>query len=150
TDAAGTPVPWSFTSNDSGRTAQVSPWSHSNLQSNSLYYIRLDGATDFAGNPLAPFVSSFRTGGHTDFTSPSISSMTPPLGSTGVALEPVIELNINEPLNPTSVHSSSTRILDIDREALIDANVTLSPDASKIVLSPLSPLSPMTRYSVST
>ena len=68
------------------------------LSANTNYTLSLHGC-DLAGNTLIGYSLSFTTGAQVDITAPSVVSVTPAHGATGVALNSAIIVTYNEPLD---------------------------------------------------
>jgi methionine-rich copper-binding protein CopC len=76
------------------------------LTASTSYTIAVTGLTDFAGNPVAAFTSSFttRASATPDITSPSVTSIAPVDGATGVAVTTAVIVTFDEPVNPLTVN----------------------------------------------
>jgi hypothetical protein len=83
----------------------AAPW-----QNNALVQVFLDSsATDLAGNALNNYQGSFRTEVDPATTTPQVIR-TNPRNTSGVVLNPVIELEFNEPLDPATVNSTNVQL----------------------------------------
>ena len=80
------------------------------------------GVTDFAGNPLAAFASSFTTAALTDIGGPSISTVRPGNGVTRVSADTTVVLYANEALDAASV----------DAGLFISADGVLTPGTTSL------------------
>src|SRR5258708_29237487 len=74
------------------------------LAVSTTYTVNVSGITDQAGNIVVRFTSSFTTGasGVADTTRPSVSSVSPANGASGVAVTSSIVLTVNEAGDPTT------------------------------------------------
>ncbi len=120
------------------------------LAEKTLYTVTLKGGVgsdrilDAAGNALsADYVWSFTTG---DFTAPAVVSATPANNATGVAITTTITAEFTEPLSAASVTGTSVFL----QNGIVPVPATLSytPGSTTITLTPLSPLSEKTVYTV--
>ena len=84
-----------------------------NLAPSTAYTVNAGGFTDLAGNAATAFTSAFTTGSGTtaDSAGPSVLSITPPSGSTNVAVTTPIVVAFNKPVNPASINSSTVTVL---------------------------------------
>ncbi len=70
------------------------------LKEQTIYTVKVFGVTDNLDRPMVkPFVASFTT---VDLTPPSFQSIDPAAGTSGVALESVIRIMYNEPIDPAA------------------------------------------------
>ena len=84
--------------------------------SSTITVVATNGITDLSGNPLSPnFTSQFTTGATPPSSGPSIVTMRPGSGATGVPASTVITLFANAPLNASTlsggVHVSQNGVL---------------------------------------
>ena len=79
------------------------------LATSTLYSADIAGATDLAGNLVAPVSTSFTTAasGADDTTGPTPFAMAPANGATGVPVGTTIVLNYDEVIDSTSVNAAS-------------------------------------------
>jgi Bacterial Ig-like domain len=114
--------------------------SYGNLPGSSLITVEAtNGATDYAGNALTPFTSSFTTARIPTSTAPSVISQRPGNGATGVATNTTIYLITNKPMNAASVIGAVHVSLN---GVLVVGTVSLNPAGTSIVFTPSSPFSP--------
>ena len=70
------------------------------LREQTVYTVKVSGITDNLDRPMAkPFLASFST---LDLTPPALQSVDPAAGSSGVALESVVRIMYNEPIDPAA------------------------------------------------
>jgi hypothetical protein len=100
-----TPVTGTVTS--VGRTATFSPLS--NLAYSTTYWATITtGAKDLAGNALASnFVWSFTTGAAPDTTAPTVISVDPLNGATGVALNKTPSATFSKAMDPVTMTTAN-------------------------------------------
>jgi hypothetical protein len=114
--------------------------SYGQLPGNSLITVEAtNGATDYAGNALTPFTSSFTTAPIPTNTTPSVISQRPGTGATGVPTNTTIYLITNKPMNASSVTGAVHVSLN---GVLVAGSVSLNPAGTSIVFTPSSPFSP--------
>ena len=101
------------------------------------------GVKDNAGNALASnFVWSFTTAS-TDITPPTMVSVTPLSGATGINTSTSVVANFNEAINPSTVTGTTFRLRG-PGNTLVTA--TVSTSASQITLTPSAVLAGSTTY----
>lgn len=129
-----TPIGTSVSHSGDNSTALLS---FGNLPGNALITVEAtSGATDYEGNALVPFTSSFTTAPTPTNTAPSIISQRPANGATGVPSNTTIYLVTNKTMNaatlPGAVHVSLNRIV-------VPGTVTLNPAGTSILFAPSAP-----------
>jgi hypothetical protein len=97
------------------------------------------GVTDFAGNPLAGFASSFTTSSLIDTIRPSISVMRPGGGSTRVAADTTVVLYASEALDPASLDAGVFISAD---GVLVSGTISLAAGVGTIEFVPDAPFAP--------
>ena len=105
TAVAGTP-----TLSSDGLTLSFAP--AATLVANTSYTIKLANLTDYVGNALAAFSSSFSTGTVADQTQPFVITESPASGATGVAVNSYIVITFSKLLNPLTVNSSTITVAE--------------------------------------
>ena len=120
------------------------------LSEKTLYTVTLKGGAgvdrivDVAGNALAAdYVWSFTTG---DFTAPTVVSTSPASNATAVAVNTVITAEVSEALDAASV--TNTSVLLQNGAITVPATLGYTPGSTTITLTPASPLSEKTLYTV--
>ena len=114
--------------------------SYGNMPGNSLITVEATGAaTDYEGNALTPFSSSFTTAAIPTSTAPSVITQRPGNGSTGVATNTTIYLITNKTMNTASLSGAVHVSLN---GVLVPGSVTLNPAGTSIVFTPAAPFSP--------
>jgi hypothetical protein len=83
---------------------------NSPLSPSSTYNVSVSGVQDVSGNVAPPFTSSFSTGTATATTRPSVISVSPVNGATGIATNTSVIVTFNAPIDATSVNSGSLPI----------------------------------------
>ena len=95
-----------------------------------------------------PTTLRFDTGAAADTARPSIATVDPANGATGVATDAPVRVGFSERVSPTGVNTASFRLLHSATFAQISATVTLAPDGRSATLVPSSPLAGGTNYRV--
>ena len=119
----GTAVAGSVSYSVGARTATFTPTTPATLPINSALRATVTtAATDLAGNALAGntavlpnagnHVWSFTTGATTDSTLPTVTSLSPPDGSAGVCLTRAVSATFSEPMDATTINTSTLRVTD--------------------------------------
>jgi len=99
------------------------------------------GLTDLAGNPLAPFSSSFTVADPIDTTRPSISAVRPGNGATRVSADTTVVLYANEALDEASVNSGLFVSAD---GVLVPGTISMAAGAGTVQFVPAAPFAPNT------
>ena len=79
------------------------------FESNRLFDVLLSGVTDWAGNALFPFHSTFQTGAAEDTDPPVVVSSTPGNGDTA-PLNTTVTIHFNQPVNPVTVSADTISV----------------------------------------
>jgi len=107
------------------------------------------GITDTASNPLAaPIASSFGTGTGIDNFQPSLVSVSPQNGATGVPLNARVTIRFSEPINPLTIFSTTFNVTGGPFGFGVPNVTTIAPDLLSVTLTPTQLLLPNTAYSV--
>lgn len=145
----GAVVPSSVIYDSASRTAYLFP--NAPLTASSTYSATVvggpggDGVLDLSGNPLpANYVWSFTTAAP-DTTPPTITSVSPPGGSTGVASVVTVTANFSEPLNSSTVSSSTVELRD-STGAVVPSSITYDNAQYRANLTPSAPLALLETY----
>ncbi|MGN6593989.1 MAG: Ig-like domain-containing protein [Terriglobales bacterium] len=112
------------------------------LQPSSNYNWGTGTVYDAAGNS-SYFSYNFSTNAGGDTTPPSVTSATPPDGATGVPLNAVVVLQLSQPLDPTTVSSSSLGL-----SPAVAGTVSLNGGGTLLQFTPSAGLAPNTTYTV--
>src|SRR5258708_28830480 len=110
------------------------------LAVSTTYTVNVSGITDQAGNIVVRFTSSFTTGasGVADTTRPSVSSVSPANGASGVAVTSSIVLTFNEAVDPTTVNNGTIPISVSGYGGVLAGSYTVN--GAVVTFTPLSPL----------
>jgi hypothetical protein len=101
------------------------------------------GVQDLAGNNLATsFVWTFTTANPPDTTPPTVTSMTPQGGATGVSTGTAVTATFSEPVRGSSVGGNTFRLSEGGN--LVDGTVSLAGNTA--TFTPSGPLEPSTLY----
>jgi len=144
----GAAVPGSFSAVDGNR--RITFLATPSLPANATIDVAVTAdLRDLVGLALAnPTTLRFDTGAAADTTRPSIATVDPANGATGVATDAPVRVGFSERVSPTGVNAASFRLLHSATFAQISATVTLAPDGRSATLMPSSPLSGGTNYRV--
>jgi hypothetical protein len=120
------------------------------LGSSMTYAVAIGvGMSDTAGNALtAPFASSFGTGTAIDNFQPSLVSVSPQNGMTGVPLNTRVTIRFSEPINPLTIFSTTFNVTGGPYGFGVPNVTTIAPDLLSVTLTPTQLLLPNTAYSV--
>ena len=89
--------------------------------------------TDFAGNQINGVSWSFTVAGAADTTPPTVTSVTPPTGTTGVGQNTPVTITFSKPLNPNTVNGNTFALFNGATQ--ISASINRSVDGRTVTLS---------------
>jgi hypothetical protein len=116
------------------------------LAGNTLHTLNIAGVRDLAGNTLASPVSiSFTTGAAADLRSPTVATVTPTNGATGVPTTTTVEVHFSEPIDRTSVGSSQFQLLNPSFTP-VAGTIVVAADGLSATFTPSAPLTPSSVY----
>jgi hypothetical protein len=144
-----TPVAASLSYNSTTNTVSLTPSAPLATNANS-YTLTVKsgsaGVTDPFGNPLAAdFTSSFTT---LDNTPPTIVTMSPAPGSTGVLATAVVTATFSEPVNVSTLTSNTVFLTVSGSGTPIAAGISYDAPSRTVTLRPSVPLAGSTQYQV--
>jgi len=149
-DAAGALVAATVTYNSTNRTATLTP--SAALLTSTTYTASVQGgavdprAKDVQGNAVATNVAwSFTTIGGPDTGAPTVSSVSPASGATGVALNTTVTATFSEAMDSTTINTSTFE-LRAPGNVLVTANVTYDGASRTATLTPTAALIQTTTY----
>jgi YD repeat-containing protein len=139
-------APGTITVSSDGLTATFTPTVP--LASGTSYTIQLASPiADLQGNTLASFGSTtFTTGANTVTAAPTVLTVSPPNGATGVPVNPRIDVVASAPISAASPWSSSVTLLA--GGVAVPGTTTLSSDRTTLTFVPTSLLTVTTNYTV--
>jgi methionine-rich copper-binding protein CopC len=144
--ASGTAVPGGVTYNPGTRTATFTPTSPLSL--NTGYTVTVSSAVkDAAGNTM-PESFSFAFGTVADTTPPTVTSVVPATGTSGVALNTTVKVTFSEPMDGATITTSTFTLRNTATSALITATVAYDGTTNSATLTPSAPLASNTGYTV--
>ncbi len=150
--AGGATVAATASFNSATRTATVTP--NSVLSFSTSYVLTINGGAvgvkDLAGNALVSNVTSTFTtvaAPPQDTTPPTVTSITPANGATGVAASTTVSVVFNEAMNASTI-SGSTLVLRTAGGATVAATVSYNAATFTATLTPTSALASATSYTL--
>lgn len=105
------------------------------LPGNVNIQVSVSGVRDFVGNMSSGFISTFATTAIADTTAPTVLSVTPANGATGIGLSPVVVLTFSKSLNAATVNSHTIGLLSGAGQPFA-ATVSISADNRIVTLAP--------------
>ena len=105
------------------------------------------GVTDVAGNALAGNQAwSFTTAAAGDTTPPSVTTISPASGATGVSLATTVTATFNEAMDPATISSATFELRNTSTSALVAAGVSFNAGTNVATLTPGAALAGSTTY----
>jgi YD repeat-containing protein len=121
------------------------------LNPNTTYTVTVTGVQDISGNSQASAPpTTFTTGTGADLSSPTISSVTPSSGATGVLRNSTIQVHFSKRINPLTV-STSTFWVALSSTPLVPITgqpITVSTDGLTATFTPNPTLAASTSYTI--
>ena len=140
-----TPIAGALTLRNGDRTIHFVP--DTPLQDGAYYYVYLQpGLQDTHGSPFAGTYYYFYVGSSTDTTTPTVVSIGPPNGTTGVGVNAVGIIRFSEPVNLTTVNSST---ISLTAGGAVPFVLSHSSDNRTIYVTPQAPLPVSTTVTLS-
>ncbi len=130
------PDSMAFTNNN--QSVKIVP--HAALPDSTLMTLTINGVADLAGNPVTPQTYHFTTGVGPDLTPPTVISSSPFDGAVGVPTNAVVNVQLSEPIDPSTVTVSGISV-DYDGQDL-PGTPSISADGETISFLPSAPLPP--------
>ncbi len=138
-DASGTVVPAAVSYNSGTNTATLTP--SAQLAATTTYTATVSGATDLSGNVMtAPFSWSFTT--QAASAAPTVISVTPVAGATGVDKSTTVEATFSKPVQPASV----VFVVKDSAGNVIPGTVNYEDETNTSVFTPSAALAAITAY----
>jgi hypothetical protein len=143
---SNTAITATVTYNSANNTATLTP--SAALANSTVYTAKIisgaSGVKDVAGNALAAdYTWSFTTVG--DVTPPTVTSVSPTNGSTGISIGTAVVANFSEAVNASTITTSTFQLKDPGNNVI---TATVSTSAGQITLTPSSVLTNGTVYTV--
>jgi hypothetical protein len=118
------------------------------LLANTSYTLTVNGVTDLSGNAMtAPSTSTFTTSSAPDLNTPSVTSVLPTNGGTGVLTTAAIQVQFNKFMDELSFTNQTVKI-STNGSTFINATITFNQNGNAMTITPSAPLSPSTTYSL--
>lgn len=133
------------------KTATLTP--ASSLAGNTVHSVTLKGGStdprikDVAGNALAADLTWTFTTAAVDTTAPQLTAQSPQSGASGIAVNTSVTATFDEPLNATTVNTSTFELRDASTN-LIAATVSYDANNRTATLTPSAALGHSTTYTV--
>jgi large repetitive protein len=148
TGGGTTAVPDSINFSNNNQNVQLVP--HAPLPDATLMTLTISGVTDVAGNAVTTQTTQFTTGTGPDVVTPAVVLDSPFNGESNVPLNTVIQVRVNDPIDPGSVTSSSFTVGDSTAGQTVAGSYSVSADGLTITFVPSAPLAANHTISVQT
>jgi len=113
---------------------------HAPLAANTLHTLRVEGVEDLAGNAVIVQTTQFTTGAEPDTTAPIVVRSNPFSSATDVPVNAVISLEIDEPIDASTVDSNSFMVQDFTTFQAVPGSFSVSADGRVITFVSNAPL----------
>lgn len=121
------------------------------LQPNTTYTWSISGVTDYNGNAMTPSTSTFTTGSSVDFTQPTVTTVVPANGATGVLDSgATFSVTFSEPMDPVLIDSGHIYLRTHNTQTVVPATFTISSDYKTVTVAPTGSLTAATIYDLVT
>ncbi|MBL7740016.1 MAG: Ig-like domain-containing protein [Chitinophagaceae bacterium] len=146
--AGNTLVPATVSYNSSLRKATLTP---SGFLANAAVYKAIvkggaNGVRDAAGNQMnGNYHWSFTTVSAADVTPPTVHSVEPAAGATGVSVNTVVTVKFSEAMNAATINASTFELRNA-ANVVVPATISYNSAAKKATLTPSSPLAHSAEY----
>jgi len=138
-------IPSAVTVSSDRLSATITP--NAPLQPSTQYYLYVCGYTDIAGNNGNCFSSYFWTGTGSDTSQPTVATISPTNGQTGVPLNTQVVAVMSNNIDPTTVTNNSITVSPQGGSA-IAGTVALAQDEVTLTFAPAATLNPSQQYNV--
>jgi hypothetical protein len=121
------------------------------LTANTTYTISVTGVKDTTGNTIVgTTTSTFTTGPTVDYTTPTVLSITPTNGASGVAVSTNIQIVFSKAMNPVAFDpiNGYTTLVTTNTSTAVAFTVSFSADFKTATLTTTSPLAAATQYTL--
>jgi RHS repeat-associated protein len=119
------------------------------LSPGTTYALTISGLQDTGGNvQTTPVTVTFVTGPGADLSLPTVTSVSPSGGVTGVSIHTVIQLHFSKPINPLTLTNSDFQVYPTSTTIPIAGAITPAADSQSAIFTPASPLDSNTVYVV--
>jgi len=148
TGGGTTAVPDSINFGNNNQNVQLVP--HAPLPDSTLMSLTISGVTDVAGNAVATQTTQFTTGTGPDVVTPAVVADSPYNGQSNVPLNAIIQVQVNDPIDPGTVTSSSFTVGDSTTSQTVAGSYSVSADGQTVTFVPNAPLAANHTISVNT
>jgi len=136
-----TEIPDSINFSNNNQNVQLVP--HAPLPDATLMTLTISGVTDVAGNAVAQQTTQFTTGTGPDVVTPAVVAESPYNTESSVPLNTIIQVQTNDPIDPTTVTSSSFLVFDSTASQTVagsPGSPSVSADGQTVTFVPGAPL----------
>jgi hypothetical protein len=145
TDGTNPAVPCTISFSNGNRDVLIAP--HTPLKDGTLMTLTVSGVEDLAGNAVVAQTTQFTTRTGPDLVPPVVIGENPFNGATNVPVNTPIILQVNKPIDPSTVNSNSFFVND-NVVGQVAGNYTVSGDGRTITFMPNAPLAISRSHSV--
>jgi hypothetical protein len=124
-----------------GLTAMITP--NSSLPTSRQFQLSINNALDMAGNVISGYAVSFTTSAATDTTAPTVTAVNPGNATTGVPINPVIQIQFSE-----SIQTASTGSITLSSGGNLPVSLSFGSGNQVVQLTTNTTLQPNTSYTI--
>ena len=146
TDGVNGAVPCSIAFSNNNREVLIVP--HAPLAVATAYSIRVEGVEDRSGNPVVLATSAFTTGNEPDTVAPAVIRTNPFANATGVPVNTSVRLEVNEPVDPLTVSTSTFILRENSGFTNLPGSTTVNAGGRRLDFIPTAPLPVSRSHSV--
>ena len=145
-DGSNVIVPCAISFSNSDRDVLLVP--HAPLAVETLHSMTIDGVEDVAGNAVAHQNTQFTTGIDPDTSAPKVVATAPFNRETNVPVNTVVEIEMDEPIDPGTVNTSNFFVRDDTTFLAVPGAYSVDTSGRVIMFMPDSPLPVNRRHTV--
>ncbi len=145
-DSSQTIVPCTMTFNTTNTDVTIVP--HTPLPDGMTVTVTVQGVEDTVGQAVTPRITTFTTRTGPDTTAPLVLQHTPFAGATDVPVNAVITLEVDEPIDATTVNAASLFVRDNTTNMAVPGDFSVSVDGRTVMFVPTVPFAVGRSHSV--
>jgi methionine-rich copper-binding protein CopC len=142
-DALNQPVAGALSMRNGNRVVRFTP--AANFAPSNYNYFYYSGLTDLQGVSITSSNFYFYTGATADSSTPTVSFVNPPAGTTGVGVNSPVRVTFSKPVNPTTLNANT---LVLAAGATLATTLSVASDNRTVTITPQLPLPASTQITL--